>query len=173
MSLCLFIVLGTFLFAILLAIIHKNMTTLNIPDTDHVMRYVAWGRLRKDANNNVLGILAEAFKLRSSDNGALSVNWLEHFGGDKNAQIQESVATFHRTLKVGGNSRFGVGNVGKIKEICELYDNKIRVVHEPETDNQSHSAIRGLLQDNGSLLDEIAADAFAELISNTAVIAET
>lgn len=140
----------------------------NLPDEDHVMRYVPWGKLRRDDDDRVVGFLGDAFKLRS-DEESLSVNWLEYFEGDRDAEIRASVMTFRSTLKVGTKSAFGIGNVGKIKEICRSRGANVRIVHEPMDDNKSHSALRRLPRDDTILLDALAADAFAELIHNTDV----
>jgi hypothetical protein len=142
----------------------------NLPNEDHVMRYVPWGKLRRDGDDNVLGFLAEAFKLRP-DETYLSVNWLEHFEfeGDREAQIQASVKTFRKTLNVGAKSAFGIGNVARIKEVCSARDVDVRIVYEPKDENQSHSAIRRLPRDDAMLLDALAADAFVELIHNRAI----
>lgn len=137
----------------------------NLPDDDHVMRYVPWGKLRRDGDDNVLGFLGEAFKLRPDEN-SLSVNWLEYFEGDRDAKIQASVRTFRRTIKVGTKSAFGIGNVGKIKDVCRTRGASVRIVYEPIDDNQSHSGIRRLPRDDTILLDALAADAFAERIDN-------
>jgi hypothetical protein len=140
----------------------------NLPNEDHVMRYVSWTKLRRDERDNVLGFLGEAFK-RKPDEDSLSVNWLEHFDGDREAQIQASVRTFRRTITVGTKSAFGIGNVGKIKEVCRDRGASVRIVYEPTDDNKSHSGIRRLPRDDSILLDALAADAFAELIHNTAI----
>ena len=140
----------------------------NLPDDDHVMRYVPWGKLRRDEDDNIVGFLGEAFKLRP-DEDALSVNWLEYFEGDREARIQASVRTFRSTHRVGTKSAFGVGNVAKIKEVCRARSARVRIVYEPREDNQSHSAIRRLPRDDAILLDALAADAFAELIYNTVI----
>jgi hypothetical protein len=140
----------------------------NLPDEDHVMRYVPWGKLRRDGDDNVLGFLGEAFKLRPNEN-SLSVNWLEKFDGDREERILASVRMFRRTITVGTKSAFGVGNVIKIKEVCRARGVTVRIVHEPKDDNPSHSGIRRLPRDDAILLDALAADAFAELIHNTAV----
>jgi len=142
----------------------------NLPNEHHVMRYVPWGKLRRDGDDNVLGFLGEAFKLRP-DETYLSINWLEYFEfeGDREAQIQASVKTFRRTLKVGAKSAFGLGNVSRIKQVCRSRDVNVRIVYEPKDDNKSHSAIRRLPQDDAMLLDALAADAFVELIHNTAI----
>jgi hypothetical protein len=142
----------------------------NLPNEDHVMRYVSWGKLRRDGDDNVLGFLGEAFKLRP-DETYLSVNWIEYFGfeGDREAQIQASVKTFRKTLNVGTKSAFGIGNVAKIKELCRARNVNVRIVNEPRDNNKSHSSIRRLPRDDVMLLDALAADAFLELIHNTAI----
>jgi hypothetical protein len=140
----------------------------NLPNEDHVMRYVPWRKLLRDEDNNVLGFLGEAFKLRV-DEEYLSVNWLEYFDGDRETKIQASVRTFRSTLTVGTKSAFGVGNVDKIKEICHARGATVRIVYEPTDDNLSHSAIRRIPRDDAILLDALAADAFVELIHNAAI----
>jgi hypothetical protein len=62
----------------------------NLPDEDHVIRYVPWGRLRKDEDDNVLGFLPQAFQLRPEED-YLSVNWVEYHDGDRESQIRLSV----------------------------------------------------------------------------------
>jgi hypothetical protein len=141
---------------------------MNLPDEDHVMRYVPWGRLRKDQDDNVLGFLGDAFKLRPTEDH-LSVNWLEYFDGDRNAKIRASVRVFRKTMDVGGKSAFGIGNVAKIKSVCRAYSATVRIVYEPRDDNGSHSGIRRLPRDDFTLLEALAADAFVELIHNGAV----
>jgi hypothetical protein len=140
----------------------------NLPNEDHVMRYVPWGKLRRDEDDNVLGFLGEAFKLRP-DEEYLSVNWLEYFDGDREKKIQASVRTFRSTLTVGTKSAFGIGNVAKLKEVCRARDATVRIVYEPTDNNQSHSAIRRIPRDDAILLDALAADAFLELIHNSAI----
>jgi hypothetical protein len=140
----------------------------NLPNEDHVMRYVPWRKLRTDEDDNVLGFLGEAFKLKP-DEDSLSVNWLEYFDGDREAKIQASVKMFRSTLRVGTKSGFGVGNVGKIKEVCRSRGTSVRIVYEPRDNNQSHSGIRRLPREDTILVDALAADAFAELIHNSAI----
>jgi hypothetical protein len=140
----------------------------NLPDKDHVMRYVPWGKLRRDEDDNVVGFLGEAFKLRPSED-YLSVNWLEYSGGDRQAKIQASVRTFRRTLNVGPKSAFGISNVDKIKEVCRARGHTVRITYEPTDDNLSHSGIRRIPRDDDILFDALATDAFAELIHNAAI----
>jgi hypothetical protein len=140
----------------------------NLPDEDHVMRYVPWKKLLTDKDDNVLGFLGEAFKLKPNE-PSLSVNWIEWFGGDREANIRAAVKMFRSKLKVGSKSAFGIGNVAKIKDVCRANGASVRIVHEPKDDNKSHSGIRRLPPDDFTLLDALAADAFVELIHNTAI----
>jgi len=140
----------------------------NLPNEDHVMRYVPWGKLLKDEDDNVLGFLGEAFR-RRPDEEALSVNWLEYFAGEREVKIEASVKTFRSSLKVGPKSAFGIGNVARIKQLCRTRGANVRIVYEPEDNNQSHSGIRRLPRDDDMLLDALAADSFLELIHNTSI----
>lgn len=62
-----------------------------IPDSDHIARHVPWSKLRKDEDDNVLGVLGEAFRRREGE-GALSVNWVEYFEGEPG---QQRIAAVH------------------------------------------------------------------------------
>jgi hypothetical protein len=146
----------------------QQVKITNLPNEDHVMRYVPWTKLRKDEDDKVLGFLGEAFKLKP-DEEYLSVNWLEYFEGDREKKIRASVRTFRSTLTVGTKSAFGIGNVDKIKATCRARGATVRIVYEPTDDNKSHSAIRRIPRDDAILLDALAADAFAELVHNAAI----
>jgi hypothetical protein len=142
----------------------------NLPDEDHVIRYVSWARLRKDEDENVLGFLPQAFELRD-DETYLSVNWVEYHEGDREAQVRLSIWAIRDSFKkpLGAKSAFAIGQVAKVKEICQAAGSRVRVVHEPEGDNPGHSAIRQMARDNQGLLDALAADAFAEKMNNADV----
>ena len=142
----------------------------DLPDDHHVMRYVPWSKLLKDEDENVIGFLAQAFALRPNEE-SLSVNWLEYFGGDRKANIRDSVLEFRRTLtSIGRKSAFGIANVKKIRDTCSATAGvKVRVVYEPSRKNPAHSCIRRLPLDDLTLLDALAADAFSELVRNSDV----
>lgn len=62
-----------------------------LPDEHHVMRYVPWGRLRRDGDDDsiVLGFLPQAFQLRP-DEEYLSVTWVE-FYPDKATNVRDAI----------------------------------------------------------------------------------
>jgi hypothetical protein len=135
------------------------------------LRYVPWGRLRKDEDGNVIGFLPQAFRLREGED-YLSVNWLEYYEGDRDAQIRLSVwairASFPNPL--GPKSAFGIANIARIKEIALSAGARLRIIHEPEGDvNPGHAGVRRLPADDLTLLEALAADAFTERVSNAEI----
>src|SRR5208337_4672405 len=85
----------------------------NIPDEDHIMRHVPWGRLRRDEDDNVIGFLPQAFE-RRPDEESLSVSWVEHYS-DPATRVRDAVWAVRNARRVGGRSAFAIGNVGKVK----------------------------------------------------------
>jgi len=140
----------------------------NVPDEDHVIRYVPWARLLKDEDENVLGFLPQAFQLRPEED-YLSVNWVEYHEGDRAAQICQSVwairGTFERPL--GSKSVFAVATVARVKELTNAAGARVRVTHEPLHDNPGHAGVRQLPRDDLSLLEALAADAFTDRVNNS------
>lgn len=133
----------------------------NLPHDHHVARYVPYQRTRRDEADNVVGILAEAFRLRPGEQG-LSVTWIEHFVGGWDDQLQATVAAIRRTQKVGSKSAFSWALVGQIHRICDARSHRIRIIHMPEEGNGGHSEIRQLPRDDLLLLEMLATEAFAE-----------
>jgi hypothetical protein len=144
------------------------MPTTYLPDEHHVVRYVPWARLRKDENDNVIGVLGAAFRLRE-DEEYLSATWAEFSEGERPECIVSAVKIIRASaLQVTTRSGFAVGNVGRVKAVC-LSDQKrhrIRVSHEAEDDNRAHVALRGWPRDNEPLLDLLAEDAWSEIVLN-------
>jgi hypothetical protein len=139
----------------------------NLPDQDHVIRYVAWTRLRRDENDSVVGFLPQAFELRRGE-PYLSVNWIEYQEGDHDTQIRLSVWAMRDSFEkpLGVKSAFAIANVAKLKQTSQNAGRRVRVVHEPEPGNPGHAAIRQLQSDDLNLLEALAADVFTEKINN-------
>ena len=142
----------------------------NIPDDDHVMRYVPWGRLRRDEHDNVVGFLPQAFRLRPGED-YLSVNWQEYYEGDRDTQIRLSVWAMRSSFGAGRKSAFAVGNVGRIKEVAQTAGARIRITHEPDGEvKPGHAGLRRLPSEDLTLLEALAADAFTDRVDNAQVI---
>lgn len=145
----------------------------NLPDEHHVVRYVPWSKLRKDEDDNVVGVLFSAFQLRpgselSPAEEYLSVNWLE-YERDTETRLRDTIHAIRKTRVCGAKSAFVSGNVRKIKDAGLASGHRIRIVHEREDDNPGHSGIRRLPADDISLLTALAEDVFSELTLNSDV----
>lgn len=135
------------------------MPSAYLPEEDQIVRYVPWSKLRKDEDENVLGVVGVAFRLRE-DEEFLSATWLNHFPDVPPGQMYHCVqAIRNSSLKVGTKSGFAIGAVGAIKSSCLARGKKIRVIHEPEPDNSGHTALRQWPRDDEQLLDLMAEDA--------------
>ena len=141
----------------------------NLPLEHHVVRLVAFSRLRKDENSNPIGLNYEAFLRRENEDG-LSVTWLEYFAGDKQTQTVAVVQAFRASaIKPSPKSGFAIGKVGAITAACAERQHKIRVIHSPEDDNRAHAEIRRLPRDDVILLEQLARSDWSELVLNATI----
>jgi hypothetical protein len=133
----------------------------NLPPDDHVVRYVPYQRLRRDEDDNVLGVLGEAFRLRPGESG-LSVTWIEHFRGDWNAQFSAAIDAIRPTQKVGTKSAFAWALVSRVHQTCADRGHRVRIIHAPVEGNSGHAEVRQLTRDDDLLLELLATEAFAD-----------
>lgn len=139
----------------------------NIPVGNHIIRYIPWGKLRRNGNDEVIGILGEAFHLREIDKGKLSVTWREYFDGDDEKLLLQAIQTLRKTkLPITPKSGFAVGKINEIQTACLKFKSKIRVVHSPSSDNKAHTSVLGLPEENFELFELLATEAWAELMLN-------
>lgn len=136
----------------------------SLPSTDHVARHAPWKRLRRDEDDNVLGLLPQAFELRPEELG-LSVNWLEYFSGSRSDQLQAIAQDVRAKRKIGPQSAFGIGNVGELESQCNDLGVPVNVVYWPTDGNLSHSRIQNTKNDI-ELLALIAEEVFTEFVQN-------
>ncbi len=128
-----------------------------IPDPDHVARYC--GASTVDDGK----IQPTAFMLRERD-AYLSVNWLEKLRGpDRAGQVGELQKLYATKLQVGAKARMAILNVGTVRYKVENESPDkwvLRVLHEFEDDDPSHSGIYGIPYDDR----EIAAELIAQVV---------
>lgn len=139
------------------------MSVTELPDGDHYVRVVPWTRVRKDADDNVLGVTAEAYRLRDSEDG-LSGNWLEYAapGKDQKTQLRATLKLIRTERTVGSKARLAISKVGTLKQLCSKRKNKVRVVHAPVGKNTAHAEIRRISRDDDELLELIATDGIVD-----------
>ncbi|MEK6681445.1 MAG: hypothetical protein AABY79_05710 [Nitrospirota bacterium] len=131
-----------------------------ISDQDYVARYC------KPTTAPNGQIQATAFMLRKGEE-SLSVNWLEFFKcSNRLSEIAELRKTYHAKLNnVGAGAKIAVLNVGEVLEKvrAESPDGRnIEALHDPEINDQSHSGIYNLKQD-----DELIAELICETVRET------
>ena len=127
-----------------------------IPDSDHAARYCKASTVEHGE------ISATAFMLRETDE-YLSVNWLEELTrSDRASQIRDLQDLYGRKLQVGAAARIAILNVGIARTIVERDSPNgrvLRVLHDPESDDPSHSGIYDIPYD-----DEIVAELIAQVV---------
>jgi hypothetical protein len=137
-----------------------------LPFNDHILRYVPYSKLRRDEDDNVVGVLGTAFQLRDGET-YLSVTWVEYFDGPYEERVTQAVRAMRRSaLKTGAQSGFAVGNVGEVTKACATRNYSIRIVHEPSKANAAHTAVRRYPAVDDELLELLATDSWAKLIMN-------
>jgi hypothetical protein len=133
-----------------------------------LLRHVPWTKLRKDAEDNILGVLATAFRLRDGET-YLSATWVEHFGDLSPANVHAAVHAIRAARSVGAKSGFSAGIVGDIVNACATVQSAIRIVCEPDGINTGHTAVRRWPKDNQDLFEVMATDKWAELFLNSSI----
>ena len=147
------------------------MTGRKLSDGEHIIRYVPFSKLRRDEDDNVIGVLGAAFKMRPVDD-YLSVTSLEYFAGRRQEQVVSAVHAIRASdLEVKSKGGFAIGNVGRICEVCSTCAGryKLRVLHEPENDNKAHVAVRRFPKEDDELFELLASDAWSEVVKNSDV----
>ncbi|MER8506576.1 MULTISPECIES: hypothetical protein [unclassified Mesorhizobium] len=141
-----------------------------IPDEDYLIRSVPFSKLRKaDGTDEVIGVLPEAFVMRDVDS-YLSANWLEHFAGSDQQKIIAAVHTLRKSsLKISSKSGFARGKVSDIRSACSTRGHSVRIVHEPEPDNDAHAAVRRYPRDELELFEVLATGAWSDWFLNASI----
>jgi hypothetical protein len=139
-----------------------------LPLEHHIVRSVAWGKLRKDENDpeRVIGVLGEAFKLRPGED-TLSTTWLEYFAGTRREQIFSAIRAMRASkLHISTKRGFAIGNVGNVADVAAAHNYSIRVLHEPEDDNKAHVGVHRWPPDDMTFFELLAAESWSELVLN-------
>jgi hypothetical protein len=106
-----------------------------------------------EEDGTILQCFPAAFERREGE-GYLSATWIEFFDGSSQERVDAAARC--TKLEVKAKDGFALCNVGTLKAISLDFGARIRVVHEPDGDNEAHAAIRQLPNDNQALLAAIA-----------------
>lgn len=139
---------------------------------ERIIRYVPWAKLRKDEDDTVLGPLYTAFELRTGEE-YLSVTWCEYFSGNPEETLRcAAIAIRNSNFAVKTKGCFAVASVGDVLDFIEVESTdgiKLRIIHEPEDDNNAHVAVRRWPKEDMELLDRIAEDVWSETWTKTQI----
>jgi len=147
----------------------------SLPDTDHILRHVSWSKLRKDENDNVIGINGDAFKLREATKSgkpetSLSANHIECYPGTThNDKVISAIQDARNVIMVKPKAGFAVCNVGCMKFFCREKKVKIHIVSDPTEHNKTHVAVKSIPADDDDLLDLLASEDCSRLVLNNSV----
>lgn len=134
------------------------MPTTYLPTEDHIARYIRSGLLIRDETRHIIGVHPSAFVLREGEMN-LSVDWMERHPGSKAAQLREVVQ--HAELQLKKNDAYGVLQVGIFSSACARRNVKVRIIHEPTSNNPAHSAVHQYPRDDlelATILASLASD---------------
>jgi hypothetical protein len=133
-----------------------------LPNNDRIARYVGYSKLRRDKDDNAIGVLHTAFELRPGD-AYLSAAHLDHFAGaDLQKLSSMKIAYDPHPLEIRQNGAFTVGQVGAIKESCEGFSRPVRIVNAPSKTLSCYVQVRQFKSDLLELLDALASDSWRE-----------
>jgi len=115
------------------------MPTTYLPHEDHIARYIRSGLLIRDEARRVIGVHPPAFFLKPATETReaeknLSVDWMEHYEGDKAEQLRQIEQ--HAELELKKNDAYGVLQVGIFSDACAKKNRKVRLIHEPTDKNR-------------------------------------
>ena len=126
-----------------------------VPDSDHIARYCRGSSVESDGTINRM-----AFRIRNEE-GYLSVNWLEFLKKpSREEEIDEIQNVLRKKLTLGSRSRIAVANVGSLIDHIRA-ERILKVQHEPEPEDQSHSGIFGYGIDD-DLIELMISEVFQE-----------
>jgi hypothetical protein len=146
------------------------MATKSLPDTDHVVRHVP----SKLLDDNGMPF-PQAFELRPAE-AYLSTSWSEFFDGLLADRLAGCACVMSHNRKIKARDAFAVGNVGEIKDAFAEFNQKIRIVSEPDPApsglNIAYAAIRQIQTDSLELLELLAQDVWNDVHSAAAPLAK-
>lgn len=130
------------------------------------MRFVPYKQQQRDPDTDeFMGILGAAFSVRESDQGGLSLTWIEHYGPHEQSTVEIAASAFRDTLrdkKLGGKAYFAVGLAGLTREAAAQYGKQIRIVHAPDGPNTGHVELHRFSDEDRRLLDALSLEVYVD-----------
>lgn len=129
------------------------------------MRYVPYGRMRKDEDDNFLGPYPNAFEV-GSGHDYLSVTWCEYFVGSPDEQLRCSVEALRASaLNVKSKACFCIADIPSLLATVWNFGRAARAVYYPEDDNPAHAGVFGIAPDDAQLLERLASEVWSSYLT--------
>jgi hypothetical protein len=132
----------------------------SLDDNHHLVRHIRESEI--DDQEGCLLAFPQAFALRPGET-YLSNGWLEFFDGAIDAQLSGIAAMMSKTRAVKARHALAIGCVGDIRDVCQSFDQKVRILHEPFEDNLAYAAVRRINTDESQLLELLAQEAWSDV----------
>ena len=133
-----------------------------------MVRYVPFGRMRRDDFENCLGPNPNAFEQRAVDD-YLSVTWCEYFAGNMDAQLRCAVEAIRSSkINVKAMACFCVADAPDVLNAIRSAGHADRAVYLPEEDNPAHAGVYGIAPDDAQLLARLADEVWCAFLTKEA-----
>lgn len=140
----------------------------DIPDLSRVVRYVPYGKMRKDEHDNFLGPYPSAFEERAVDN-YLSITWCEYFAGLADEQLRCAVEAIRNSnMNVKAKACFCVADTSEVLNAIQGIGRLGRAIYHPEVDNDAHVGIYGIAPEEVQLLARLADEVWCDYLTKDA-----
>jgi hypothetical protein len=132
----------------------------SLDDNCHLVRHIRESEI--DDQEGHLLAFPRAFALRPGET-YLSNSWLEFFDGAIDAQLSGITAMMSKTRAVKARHALAIGCVRDIRDACQSFGQKVRILHEPFDDNLAYAAVRRINTDDSQLLELLAQGAWSDV----------
>lgn len=128
----------------------------DLPNPSRIVRYVPYGKMRRDEDDNYIGPLPSAFEERPVED-YLSVTWCEYYDGSADAQLRCAIEAIRNSnMNVKAKACFCLADSPAVLHAVAEAERVGRVIYHPEDDNQAHAGVHGVTPDDAHLLARLA-----------------
>ncbi|UWR30185.1 hypothetical protein K3758_01165 [Sulfitobacter sp. W002] len=136
-----------------------------LPEQSRVVRYVPYGRMRRDEDDNFIGPAPSAFACRPAEE-YLSVTWCEYFGGEAEQQLRCAIEALRNSeMDVKPKACFCVAKVAEICAVIAGAGKAAKAVYHPTDDNLAHAGLYGVQAEDAEIMALLADETWAEFLT--------
>lgn len=140
----------------------------NLPNPSRIVRYVPYGKMRKDEDDNYIGPFPSAFEGRPVDH-YLSVTWCEYSDGSQDSQLRCAIEAIRNSnINVKTMACFCVTDTPKVLDAISDTGRAGRAIFYPEEDNPAHAGVHGITPDDLLLLARLADEVWCSFLTKAA-----